>query len=233
MNGDLGTSWTDASRAVIRQRIERCKEINREILRRRTFKPAVTKRYELASRCFDLSIEHHSSVAMLTSNQKFGSANALLRCIAESTVAGQWITHCASEDWIGRFEAGTADFKLERMLDDLSSSAEARDVGKALKTMLSSAHRSDFVKMLNGFTHGSAIQLARRLPDLYGTPGFTIEEIRSTLMISDMFMTPVSAGLSIVDKTPELHTFAEEIAAVCAQEAHEFFDGPPPSNFAL
>lgn len=226
-------SMTDAPDTVIRDRIERCLRINSGILCRRTFKFPESKRYELASRCFDLSIEHHSSVSILASSQKFGSANALLRCIAESTVAGLWTTYCASNDWISQFEEGNADFKLDRMLKALSSNQEVKEVGKAMSTLLSSAHRSVFSKMLDGFTHGSAIQLTRRLPSVYGTPGFTIKEIRSTLMISDMLMTPASAGLSVIDEAPELHSFAREIADSCAQEAHEFFGAPPPSNFTL
>jgi hypothetical protein len=231
MDNNFAISIADQAISSIRDRIELCNHLNHEVRRLRTFKSLQTPRYELASRCFDLSIEHHAGLAHLISNKQYGSANALLRCSLESTIAGLWIIYCAGEDLIQRIESGTWNWAFDTMLKVLSSTTETQEIGPHLRKAFSSS--SDLVKMLHDFTHGGTLQLNRRFPGLKENPGFTLGEIRSSLMISDMVIALAAAGLSVIEEQPELHATAQTASMYCIKEANIFFGGPEPPNSPL
>jgi Family of unknown function (DUF6988) len=58
----------------------------------------------MAAACFDQVLEHQGAVLVLVEEEMYGSALALLRCMAEAIIRGMWFHHCATDAELQRFK---------------------------------------------------------------------------------------------------------------------------------
>ena len=108
-----------------------------------------------AQGCFDLAIEHHSSICLLFANQCFGSMFALARPLVESYVRGLFLFHCATETEIERFESDSLDLSFKTMVDKVEAKLDIQD-GPL------SALKANSWKHLNSMTHSGFQHVVRR-----------------------------------------------------------------------
>jgi hypothetical protein len=113
------------------------------------------ERSMLAIGCFDVALEHQAAIALLHSNELFGSALALLRSETESLVRGLWLLHCATEEDIDRFKRG----KVKQEFQELINAFEEK-IGDGPGVLSSLKERA--WRAMNGFTHTGFVQVSRR-----------------------------------------------------------------------
>ncbi len=113
------------------------------------------ERSMLAVGCFDVALEHQAAIALLHSNELYGSALVLLRSETEALVRGLWLLHCATGADIERFHRGT----VNQTFAELVKAVEAK-IGDDLGVL--SRFKQRAWNAMNGFTHTGFVQVARR-----------------------------------------------------------------------
>src|SRR5438477_1793587 len=72
-----------------------------------------SKRTRAAGSCFAIAQDHHHAIVLLVEHQLYASSFALLRSEFEAYVRGQWLTHCASEEQVGKYVQGWEPPKID------------------------------------------------------------------------------------------------------------------------
>ena len=109
----------------------------------------------IAASCLDMSQEHHKAILLLSANDIFGSALALVRPTFESYIRGIWIKYCASENEMNRFKRGKIpDFYI--LIEEIEKK-DAFNCG----TLSKIKHNS--LKSMHDYTHTGIKQVTRRI----------------------------------------------------------------------
>jgi len=138
---------------------------------------------------FDLSIEHHYSIALLVSNKRDGSAYALLRPLIEAEIAGRWLSFCASDEQIEKVRVKGFCPKPEAMLKQLEKSIQTEN---RIQTMFAGDGR-----VLHDFTHSGIEQWERRIASSGKVePSYSDREIQGVMAISDLFASLSALGIA-------------------------------------
>lgn len=119
-----------------------------------------------------LSLEHFGAIVVLSKQNLFASAAALLRPQYEATIRALYFHQCASESEITAFTSGKDPMSLKKMLDALE--------GKKISKEGTFANFYQNTKQfLHGFTHGGFEQLSRRYTESELINSFKNNEIES------------------------------------------------------
>jgi hypothetical protein len=132
-------------------------------------------RFQIAAACYDTALEHQAAIAALVEKEMYGSAHALLRVIAEAYFRGQWISRCATESELQRFQRDEQISKsLKTMVEEIES---------ALKTSpgVLSAMVDVHWGSLCSFTHTGFRQVTRRYTGALLEPSYSEAEVIRSL----------------------------------------------------
>jgi hypothetical protein len=98
-----------------------------------------------------VSMQHFDSVLILISNQRYGSAAALVRPQYETMIRGSWFFHCATDTQIESFLGGGNAPRIREMIGALEK-LPAYKAGQ-----LSRVHDRVW-NIMNSYTHGGSEQ---------------------------------------------------------------------------
>jgi Family of unknown function (DUF6988) len=135
---------------------------------------AATDRNRLSAACFHQALEHHQAIVHLVHQNLFGSALALVRPLFEIYMRGIWLSKCASESELTKFQKGKLDKNFGEMVAAIESH-QGYNVG-----VLAEVKKNSWSAM-NDFTHGGMLQVVRRITSDSITPNYTVEEIDHTI----------------------------------------------------
>ena len=137
-------------------------------------------RFRVAAGCLDMVLEHQKAIVLLTANNLFGSAAALVRSIFESYVRGCWLFYCATDNQIEKFKNEKLDMKLYQFIEGLEKH-EAFSGGT-----LTHVKKTSYTAM-NSFTHSGFFQVVRRNTGSTIEPNYADEELIDALETADSF----------------------------------------------
>ena len=180
----------------------------------------VDRRVQMATGCLDLAIEHQSGIAVLFDQQRVGSAFALMRPLVDSFIRGVWLSRCASEEGLDKFQQGRLGKKhsFASLVVDVESFLGKRDTALSRLTGRSWNFMSDFTH--TGFEHVTRRHSATHLGPNY--PPAEIEQmIRSACTIG------LLATVELVDLAGD-----RNLAQACKQRLTAFVATRAPDNAA-
>lgn len=102
---------------------------------------------------------------------------ALLRVLTEAVVRGLWLSQCASETDLVKFQKHNLEREFGELIQDIE-----RAIGYA-QSPLSKLKKNSW-KALNGFTHTGFYQVARRNSNEFTGPNYPEEEINQALALT-------------------------------------------------
>jgi len=163
----------------------------------------------LSITCFDLSIEHHAGICLLSNARLYGPMFALLRILFESCVRGLWLHYIANKKEIQEYKKDKVKIKFDTMVESVESFIQV-DSGP-----LSSLKNNSW-KLMNSFTHSGFQHLIRRNAEGFTGPiNYVTAEVCSALNCAGTF-----GLLSAI----ELASFSgkQELVAIALQKAKEY-----------
>jgi len=158
-----------------------------------------------------LSMEHHSSIFLLTEKKHYGSAFALLRPQFESFIRGIWFHLCSSDEQLDEFIKDEEPPKINSLLKDLES-VQGYENG-TLKTT-----KDEVWSALCGYTHGGYFQVAYRNTETEIASDYDEEHLKGLLiMASNITLSTVVAFARLINK--------DSVAIDAASNHKEIFNG--------
>lgn len=149
-----------------------------------------------AAALFDIVLEHQASIALLVEGKLNGSALALMRVMAETLVRGMWISRCATEDEVTRFQNDEIK-KLTTLVQEIETV-----LGNATDT-LSKLVRDQWGS-LSSFTHSGIKQVTRRYSGPLLTPKYPDAEIIQALRFAGGIGLLAAIELAMLSKNEPL-----------------------------
>ena len=147
-------------------------------------------RCRIGAGCFDMVLEHHTAIVLLSKKSLLGSAAALIRSQFEAHVRGIYFLFCASDIEIEQFK----EDKLDKNFGELISAIEEIDTYS--KGLFSYVKEKSWGTM-NSFTHTGFYQVVRRNTENEIRPAYTKSEILDALSSADSFA--ILAGVEIAN----------------------------------
>ena len=170
-------------------------------------------RFRVAAGCLDMVLEHQKAIVLLTANNLFGSAAALVRSIFESYVRGCWLLYCASDNQIDKFKNEKLDMKLYQFIENLEKH-EAFSGGT-----LSHVKRTSY-KAMNSFTHSGFFQVVRRNTGNTIEPNYADEELIDALETANSFA--ILTAIAIADMSGN-----QNLALEVFEKGKKYFEDRP------
>ncbi len=132
----------------------------------------------------DIVIEHHAAIDLLVKNERFGSAFALLRPVAETIYRSAWVNACATSQQLDQLvEDDNFDFpKLKNMMEKVDLTYSTDGFFQNVK--------SDSWKAMCSYAHSGLLQITRRFggEDGHIGPNYSEAEILEVLKGSSTFL---------------------------------------------
>jgi hypothetical protein len=164
-----------------------------------------------------LAMEHDAAIATLVRFRHFATSHTLIRALMETTFRGLWVLYLADFDNLQRFVEGKSKPDLDDMARMLAKRGPPalRGLGAAI---LDQRH------VFHSFAHAGLEQLVRR------RNGFMPEEVRSCLLLADIFGVLAGEVGAVVHEDPDLRELTVLHARPLAIESVSCSDsvGPPP-----
>lgn len=135
---------------------------------------SATDRNRLSAACFHQALEHHEAIVHLVRRNLFDSALALVRPLFEIYIRGVWLSQCASESDLAKFQKGKLAENLGEMVTAIESH-EGYSVG-----VLAEVKRHSWSAM-NDYTHGGVLQIVRRITSDSIAANYTVDDVDRTI----------------------------------------------------
>lgn len=148
--------------------------------------------------CFDIVIEHHSSIVGLSDLKLYGSALALLRVQYEAFIRGLWLRYVATENDLSRFKRD----KIKPNFHELTVAVES---ARGIKSGLLSHIKDRQWAIFNSFTHTGVEALLRRMGEnTTGYDNYKNEDIINGLKFSGLILLFCASEMAILTGNNEL-----------------------------
>lgn len=148
--------------------------------------------------CFDIVIEHHSSIVALCDLKLYGSALALLRVQYEAFIRGLWLRYVATENDLSRF-------KRDKVKPNFYELIEAIETTKGIKSGILSHIQNKQWGIFNSFTHTGVEALLRRMGEkTTGYDNYKSEDITNGLRFSGLILLFCASEVAILTDNDEL-----------------------------
>jgi hypothetical protein len=148
--------------------------------------------------CFDIAIEHHSSIVALSDLNLYGSALALFRVQYEAFIRGLWLRYVASENDLSRF-------KRDKVKPNFHELIEAVETTRGIKSGLLSHIKDKQWAIFNSFTHTGVEALLRRMGEnTTGYDNYNSEDITNGLRFSGLILLLCASEMAILTGNEEL-----------------------------
>lgn len=148
--------------------------------------------------CFDIVIEHHSSIVALSDLKLYGSALALLRVQYEAFIRGLWLRYVATENDLSRFKRD----KVKPNFHELTVAVES---ARGIKSGLLSHIKDKQWAIFNSFTHTGVEALLRRMGEnTTGYDNYKNEDIINGLKFSGLILLFCASEMAILTGNNEL-----------------------------
>lgn len=147
-------------------------------------------RCRISAACFDMVLEHHVAIVLLTRHAIYGSAAALIRSQFEAHVRGIWLLFCASDAEIDAFK----EDRLKKAFGDLIQEIEKIE---AYSGGTFSYIKERSWKVMNSLTHTGFYQVIRRNTDTEIRADYSEAEILDALSTANSFA--ILAGVEVAN----------------------------------
>jgi hypothetical protein len=174
-----------------------------------------TKRLNVSSALFQISLEHFAAIRKLIDSSIIGSASALLRPQYEAYIRATWMARCATDDQFDSFCGGRQPPRIDKLIEQIE------EAGIYERGVLQSYHDERWDHFCD-LTHGGAMQAASRIGDSGIRP---IADIEIALQI--LQSSAVIAGIACIDMPESVGAF--EVANTMYL-VYERIYGPKPST---
>ncbi|MCH8080468.1 MAG: hypothetical protein IIA06_11960 [Proteobacteria bacterium] len=169
------------------------------------------ERCRVAAGCFDMVLEFHAAIVLLTKNSLFGAAAALVRSLFEAHVRGIWFLFCASDAELEAFK----DDKMERNFGDLIR--EIEEIETYSEGIFSDVKKKSW-RIMNSFTHTGYYQVVRRNTENEIRPNYKESEVLDALSTANSFAILTGVEIANMAKNSSL---TKEIA----DHGNQYFKG--------
>lgn len=158
------------------------------------------RKIQMAHPCFDLAIEHHAAICMLSNEKLYGSMYAMLRVELEAYVKGVWLYHVATDEQFAKYEKIEFGALIREIEDKLG-------INEGVLHFL----KSNYWKIFNSFTHTGYQAIVRRTNETHTGPvNYPTEEIISALRCTGLIALLSAVELSIMSGNELLINAASE-----------------------
>jgi hypothetical protein len=148
--------------------------------------------------CFDIVIEHHSSIVALCDLKLYGSALALLRVQYEAFIRGLWLRFVATENDLSRFKRDKVKPKFHELI-------QAVEATRGIKSGFLSQIKNKQWGIFNSFTHTGVEALLRRMGGkTTGYDNYKSEDITNGLRFSGLILLFCASEMAILTDNDEL-----------------------------
>jgi hypothetical protein len=148
--------------------------------------------------CFDIVIEHHTSIVTLSDLKLYGSALSLYRVQYEAFIRGLWLRYAATENDLSRFKRGKEPPRFQKLIESVET---ARNINSGLLSHIKNKQWSIF----NSFTHTGSEALSRRMGSTTtGYDNYKEEEIAAGLRFSGLILLICASEMAILTDDNEL-----------------------------
>lgn len=148
--------------------------------------------------CYDMVIEHHTSIVTLCHSKLFGSAFALLRVQFEALVRGLWLQYSANEREI-------ENFKLDKGVPGFGKMIAGVECSRKINYGTLSYLKKQQWTMFNSFTHTGPEALVRRMgSETTGYDNYTDEDVVKCLRYAGLIALFSSAELALMTENENL-----------------------------
>lgn len=172
-----------------------------------------TERKELALAAIRLAHEHHSALISLMSSGHYASAAAMMRPIAEASMAAFWFVYAASREAIQALDDDHDVPTIGQMIAGLDDSPVDLPGITAIRALKKDLRWTRFHK----YTHGGMLQLDRRRGEL--EPPFSeIENVHHLNLADHFLLAGLCIGTVLFDE-PRLPDFIRQGLRVVNEEA--------------
>jgi hypothetical protein len=135
-------------------------------MRDTTYPPG--RRVQLSLACYYIVRDHHHAIAVLTDEELYASAFALVRPLYEAAVKGMWIQYCALPGNLEKYAGGKELPKLGELIDDLSKSELPNTTTIQLVKV-----KKKYWQSMSSLTHAGHAQVTRWLSPEGVMPTYT------------------------------------------------------------
>jgi len=152
----------------------------------------------LAHLCFDLVIEHHSSICKLYESSYYGSMFALLRVEFEALIKGFWLNHVASIESVSKYKQDEVHLGFGTYIKLVESYLGAKE--GALWAI-----KKQQYDIFSSFTHTGYQALVRRVNDTHiGAINYKDTDIIAVLKYAGLFSLLAAIELAGMTKNKSL-----------------------------
>jgi hypothetical protein len=114
----------------------------------------IDSRQIAAAALYEITSEHHSSIALLLTFERFSTAQALIRPCVEASLRSLWLLHCLSQEEFEELQISQEWPGLDQVVGRVEA---VHRQGGFIRKLLPPR------KLLNDLTHGGFMQIADRL----------------------------------------------------------------------
>lgn len=155
--------------------------------------------------CFDMVVEHHSSILLLSQSRLYGSAFALLRVEFEAFVRGLWLRYVATESQLEKFKRDKVDPKFGELIEQVERKRNS-------KSSVLSYIKDEQWSIFNSFTHTGIEALIRRIgPQTTGHDNYNEEDVVKGLKLSGLIVVLAAYELALLINDDSLVKSAGEL----------------------
>ena len=148
--------------------------------------------------CFDIVIEHHTSIVTLSNLKLYGSALSLYRVQYEALIRGLWLRYVATENDLSKFKSGKEPPRFQKLIESVET---ARNIKSGLLSHIKNKQWSIF----NSFTHTGSEALSMRIGNkTTGYDNYQEDEIAARLRFSGLVLLICASEMAILTDNNEL-----------------------------
>lgn len=145
--------------------------------------------------CFDIGVEHHSSIILLVQSKLYGSALSLIRVQYESFVRGLWLKYASSGSEFEEYKKDKLNIQFGIMIKRVE---EARGIESGILSYIKTQQWNIF----NSFTHTGFEALVRRIGSAStGYDNYSEDEVVKILRYAGFFVLLAATELAFFLKS--------------------------------
>ncbi len=141
--------------------------------------------------CYAITQDHHHAIVLLIDHQLFASSFALLRIAFESYIRGVWLSLCATDTEIEKFNNGWEPPNITKLLNDVEATP-------GFTEKILSHIKTQSWKAMCDFTHTGGLHTQRWNSSDAIEPNYSNQEIEEVLQLSEILAIMSVIGLAEV-----------------------------------
>jgi hypothetical protein len=149
------------------------------------------ERILVSAPCFAITQDHHHAIVLLIDHRLYASSFALLRIAFEAYVRGVWLSLCATDNEITKFENGWEPPHISKLL-------EAVEITPGFTEKVLSRIKTQSWKAMCDFTHTGSLHIQRWSTSEAIEPNYSAQEVEEVLQLSEILAIMSVIGLAEV-----------------------------------